>query len=282
MSFTKKDIIDYYEKSEISFRLVWDLNHSLAIHYGYSDEKAKTFRKSLMRFNEVLAQQTAITKNDFVFDAGCGVGGSSIYLAKQYGCKVVGATICPHQVKAATANALKHGVAHLVAFSEMDYCNTGFKDEMFTVVWGLESICYAGDKRTFLKQAYRILKKGGRLIVADGFAAKRNYSEAEALIMKNYLDGWAVNAIDTPEQFENSARELGFKNLSFRDVSKQVMPSSKKMFYFSIPAIILAKLQRSLRLISSLEAKHSVTLYNQYSALKKGLWKYGIFFAEKN
>ena len=108
MTFTRKDIVDYYENSEISFKLVWDLNHSLAIHYGYTDEKAKTFRQSLMRFNEVLAEQVGISQHDHVFDAGCGVGGSSIYLAKNFGCLVKGATICPHQAKAAVKNAQKN------------------------------------------------------------------------------------------------------------------------------------------------------------------------------
>lgn len=281
MTFTRRDIIDYYASSEISFRLVWDLSHSLAIHYGYTDEKAKSFRQSLMRFNEVLAEQVCITANDHVFDAGCGVGGSSIYLAKTFGCRVAGATICPHQAKAALKYAHTRDVDNLVAFYEMDYCSTAFRDASFTVVWGLESICYADDKRTFVQEAYRLLKNGGRLIVADGFASKDSYSEYEERIMRRYLDGWAVNTIDTPERFQNYAKEAGFNDITFRDVSTHVLPSSRKMFYFSIPAIVLAEIQYAFRAISRLEAQHSITLYNQYVALKKGLWKYGIISARK-
>ncbi len=281
MTFTKKDIIDYYEKSEISFKLVWDLKHSMAIHYGYSDDKVKTFRQSLMRFNEVLAEQVGIIRNDHVFDAGCGVGGSSIYMAKHFGCRVKGATICPHQTRAAKRNAVKHGVDMLVGFYETDYCNTGFKDESFTVVWGLESICYAEDKAAFINEAFRLLRRGGRLIVADGFASKESYQGDEQKIMRRYLDGWAVNTIDTPNTFKKYAEKAGFRNMSYRNITRHVLPSSRKMFCFSVPAMILAKVQYALGVISLLEAKHSVTLYNQHKALKKGLWQYGIFYAEK-
>ena len=95
MAASRQDIIDYYDKTEISYRLWWDLNHSMGMHFGYSDHKAKTFRESVLRFNEVLAEEAAIGEGDHVLDAGCGVGGSSIYLAENYGCNVVGATICP-------------------------------------------------------------------------------------------------------------------------------------------------------------------------------------------
>ncbi|MBD3391063.1 MAG: methyltransferase domain-containing protein [Chitinivibrionales bacterium] len=281
MAFTRKDIIDYYDKTEISYRLWWDLNRSLAIHFGYTDEKAKTFRESLIRFNEVLAQQARIGPADRVMDAGCGVGGSSIFLARTCGCRADGVTVCPPQAVKAAANARERGVADRCRFHEMDYCSTGFKDGSFSVVWGLESICYAESKRRFVHEAYRLLKPGGRLIVADGFAAREHYEGRDARIMDGWLSGWAVNALDTGEQFTQYGAEAGFRNMSFRDVSKNVFPSSRKLFLFSIPAIILAQIQYRLGFITWLESIHSVTLYYQYVGLKKRLWQYGVFYAEK-
>ncbi|MBD3420412.1 MAG: methyltransferase domain-containing protein [Chitinivibrionales bacterium] len=281
MSFSRKDVIDYYDKTEISFRLWWDLNTSMAMHFGYTDEKAKTFRESLIRFNEVMAEQARIGKDDRVYDAGCGVGGSSIYLTHKYGCSAVGATVCPKQTRSATLNAQRKGVADRTRFVEMDYCRPGFKDASFTVVWGLESICYAESKRKFVHEAYRMLKPGGRIIVADGFASKHDYTPREQKIMNGWLSGWAVNSIDTGNDFIKYGEEIGFKNMSYRNVTRNVMPSSRKLFMFSIPAIILAKIQHRLGFISYLESLHSITLYYQYVGLKKKVWEYGIFYGEK-
>ena len=59
------------------------LNNSLAIHYGYWDEKVKIISASLLRMNEVMTEARRITATDKVLDAGCGVGGSSIFIAAQ-------------------------------------------------------------------------------------------------------------------------------------------------------------------------------------------------------
>ena len=55
------------------------LNNSLAIHYGYWDEKVRSFPQSLLRMNEVMMEAARIKSTDKVLDAGCGVGGSSIF-----------------------------------------------------------------------------------------------------------------------------------------------------------------------------------------------------------
>ena len=44
------------------------------------------------------------------------------------------------------------------------------KDETFDVVYGIESVCHAFDKKAFLEEAWRVLKPGGVLVILDGFA----------------------------------------------------------------------------------------------------------------
>ena len=76
-----KKIIQYYIDTENSYKDSWDLNNSLAIHYGYWDDKVNSFPQSLLRMNEVMIEAADITAKDKVLDAGCGVGGSSIFMA---------------------------------------------------------------------------------------------------------------------------------------------------------------------------------------------------------
>jgi ubiquinone/menaquinone biosynthesis C-methylase UbiE len=65
--------------------------------------------------------------------------------------------------------ANEKGVADKVLFHVMDYTQTNFADESFDVVWACESMSSASDKKAFIAEAYRLLKKGGRLIVIDFF-----------------------------------------------------------------------------------------------------------------
>lgn len=70
-----QQIIEYYRDTENAYKDSWDLERSLAIHYGYSDRHTKTFRESLLRMNQMMLEAANITQTDLVMDAGCGVGG---------------------------------------------------------------------------------------------------------------------------------------------------------------------------------------------------------------
>ena len=183
-------IIEYYKDTENAYKDSWDLNNSLAIHFGYWDSTVKSFPQSLLRMNEVMMEAAKIKSTDNVLDAGCGVGGSSIFLATALGCKVTGITLSERQVQQATDIAKQKGVEQLVDFKIMNYCATDFPDASFDVVWGCESICYAGNKEQFIKEAFRLLKPGGRLVVADGFVTSIDNNDNP--IIRQWLDGWQV------------------------------------------------------------------------------------------
>lgn len=281
MGIKKQQIIDYYNDCEIDYKLVWKLSKSMAMHFGYWDNSIKHLVEALNKENEVLAQKARIKQSDYILDAGCGVGGSSIFLAKNFGCKVLGITITRGQVKKATKNAKKHQVDTLATFAEMDFNRTSFKNKTFDVIWAIESICHSPDKNKFIKEAYRILKPKGRLIVADGFASKNNYIKSESDWMQKWLQGWAVEFLETEENFKNYLKEAGFKNISYSNITKNVMPTSRRMYLLSYPAIIFAKLGELLGVRNKIQTQNVIAARYQYKALKSELWKYGIFYAEK-
>ena len=74
----KQKIIAYYDECEPDYKVIWDLDKSLAMHYGYWDGKVKNLRDALRRENEILAQKAHIKESDLVLDAGCGVGGMEL------------------------------------------------------------------------------------------------------------------------------------------------------------------------------------------------------------
>src|SRR5690554_5576689 len=101
----KEEIVQYYDECETDYRLFWDLDRSLAMHAGYWDATTRTLHEALERENAVLAQMAKISPGERVLDAGCGVGGSAIYLADKYKCRVTGITLSEQQVSKAKLNA---------------------------------------------------------------------------------------------------------------------------------------------------------------------------------
>jgi predicted RNA methylase len=61
-----------------------------------------------------------ITKNDVVYDLGCGEGRIAILAAKTYGVRAVGVDVDGARIANANANAAKEGVTNLVRFVQQD------------------------------------------------------------------------------------------------------------------------------------------------------------------
>lgn len=276
-----KRIIDYYRDTENAYKDSWDLNNSLAIHYGYWDKAVRSFPESLIRMNEVMMITAGIKPTDHVLDAGCGVGGSSIFLAKLLGCKVTGITLSERQVEQAKANARKNEIDDLADFSVMDYAATSFPDQSFDVVWGCESICYADDKEKFIKEAFRLLSPGGRLVVADGFVS--NYENNNHPVIRKWLDGWQVNYLETPERFSLFMQSAGFKNNSYRNITNEVMYSSRKLYrtYFLAKLYLLWRKISFSRPPTVLQKKNINACKYQYKGIKQDLWQYGMISGVK-
>jgi tocopherol O-methyltransferase len=93
-----------------------------------------------------MAAQANITQHDRVLDAGCGIGGSALWLAKYKNADVAGISISARQIEKAKTLAKQAKVDHLVSFSVIDYLVTGFPKESFDVVWAIESVCHTGRK----------------------------------------------------------------------------------------------------------------------------------------
>ena len=277
----RSDIADYYDQSYWDYRTSWLNSNNLAIHYGYWSDKTKSHSDSLIEMNEQLAAQFDFKPGDHVLDAGCGIGGSSIWLAENFGVKVTGITISETQIEQANKNAKKRGVDHLVDFKLEDYTNTSFNDESFDHVWALESVCYALKKSDFIKEAYRVLKKGGDFAMADGFASKRELTATEWKHVLKVLNGWAMPNMTTPVEFEKAMQTTGFAGINYRDITTNTQPSSKRLYYTALLTYPMEKIMSWLRLRSSVQSGNFNACFGQYHVLHDGIGCYGMFSAQK-
>jgi cyclopropane fatty-acyl-phospholipid synthase-like methyltransferase len=253
----------------------------MGLHFGFWDDSVLNLAEAIVKQNELMAKFAGINALHKVLDAGCGVGGSVIYLAKNIGCHSTGITLAPNQIKSANEYAAKENVLDKVDFKEMDFTKTTFENNSFDIVWAIESVCHADDKNEFLKEAFRLLKKGGKLIVADYFPAKENFTKAEyKQVYTNGLNGWAVNEMCNDKEFAVTCTHLGFANSSIIDADKYVTKSVEKLIQKNRRWLIPGWIYYKLGGITDTEFMNAYGAYNFCKSFGK-LWHYKIFIAEK-
>ncbi len=278
----KQAIATLYDKTSPLFRYFWFLNSdSFALHYGFWDNKTKHLGDALQNTNKVMAEQANITQNDRVLDAGCGVGGSTLWLAKYKKASVVGISISAKQIEQAKTLAKQAEVDQLVSFAVIDYLQTGFPNESFDVVWAIESVCYAEQKEDFLQEAYRTLNKGGRIIIADGFIKREPTTEREKQLVTAFYKGMLLPNLSTFGQFEGAMKKTGFKHVTVFDKTHEILPSAKRFYLmsrFTYPLIIIAAILRIVPNFFIAGCKAGIV---QYEAVQAGVVGYGMMYGEK-
>jgi len=94
-----------------------------------------------------------------VLDVGCGVGGSSRYIARALGpsSEVTGITLSPNQVARATELANEQETPN-AKFQVMNALEMEFPDNSFDIVWACESGEHMPDKKKYIDEMMRVLK----------------------------------------------------------------------------------------------------------------------------
>ena len=162
-----------------------------------------------------------------------------------------------------------------------DYTNTHFEDETFDIVWAIESACHAGNNPAFQNEAFRLLKPGGRLIVADGFQSKVTLNKKEKKLLSNSFQGWGVESLANEETFRLNIEMAGFQNITEKNVTNMIKKSSRRLYALSFPAFLVDFIERVIGKRGAVEHHNVLAAYNQYRSLMRDLWVYKVFMAEK-
>ena len=275
----REDIAAYYDYTTPFYKIFWHKGTN-ALHYGIWDDTTKNLQEALINTNRILADIADVQVNAKVLDAGCGVGGSAIWLAKNRGAQVVGITLSEKQHKSAELNALRAGLQSKTSFLIRDFLQTGFPDNSFDIVWAIESVCHARNKSDFLREANRILRKGGKLVVADGFLRRTPSSGKEEKNYADFLKGLSLENLSGINEFKNYMVAEGFSNVQFWDKSNEIRRSSDMLSSICQRWFWLHRILRALRIIPQflLDTAAAGIVQKDFS---QGPGMYAVFYGEK-
>ena len=277
----RRRIEAYYDQTWKDYRFLWLNRRNLAFHFGYHDATTRGHAAALLNTNRTLAARAAIQPGYRVLDAGCGVGGSGLWLARHCGAEVVGVTLVRSQVAQACRLAAAQGLAEHALFVQADYTCTPFAPASFDAVWALESLCHAPDKAAFYREAARLLRPGGRVVVAEYMRAARPLPQAGEPMVREWLDGWAIPDLDTPDEHVQHATAAGLVQVTIENFTPRARPSLRRLYRIAVATYPFALTARLLRIRSATQHGNVIAAVRQYQALQQGFWLYGVLSATK-
>lgn len=221
-------IQSFYDESSGLWEQVWGEH----MHHGYYGLEGRDRPDSPQQAQRILIEQlldwSGVETPATILDVGCGIGGSTLYLAAKYGASATGITLSPVQAQRAQARAEVHGFGERVEFQVADALAMPFADASFDLVWSLESGEHMPDKTQFLQECCRVLKPGGRLMVATwchrDLAAQEALSELEQRNLAELYRLYHLPYVISLAEYGAIARTLPLQNLRTADWSKAVAP----------------------------------------------------------
>ncbi len=226
-----QQIQQFYDSSSGLWEEIWGehLHHG---YYGPDGNLKKERRQAQIDLIEELLHW-GLTSNSLtlsqILDVGCGIGGSSLYLADKFQAHVTGITLSPVQSKRATERALEARLQEKTTFLVADALEMPFEANSFDLVWSLESAEHFPNKIQFLQESYRVLKPGGRLLMATwchrpltGNAGQ--LTDAERRHLAEIYRVYALPYVISLPEYEAIATQIGFQHLQTADWSTAVAP----------------------------------------------------------
>lgn len=227
-----KKVQDYYDYTMNFYKAFWH-GETRGLHYGVWNESTKNLQESILNTNQLICDLVQFKDGQKVLDAGCGVGGSIFYIKKRFNVDIEGITISEKQIGKANELKQRYGFSD-VKFSLQSFIHTNFPDNTFDVVYSVESVCHAENKGDFLKEAYRILKPGGKLVMWDGFLEKKNLNRLENKNYQSFLRGFVLDNLSFYRDFEDDLYKNNFKDIRMINHSQQVIKTAWRMWLLSV------------------------------------------------
>ena len=114
-----------------------------------------------VKATEEMVDLCHIDRDTYILDVGCGAGVTPAFLAKQYGCRVVGVDILQGMVEKSRERAAREGVADRVDFKVADAQDLPFEDALFDAVITESVTALPEDKQKAVREYARVTKPGG-------------------------------------------------------------------------------------------------------------------------
>ncbi len=283
-----QQIQKFYDDSSPLWEEIWG-EHMHHGYYGKDGQAQINRRQAQINLIEELLLWSDMKNPDNapqnILDVGCGIGGSTLYLSEKFSQTVTnayGITLSPVQAKRAEERSKNTDLADKVKFQVANALEMPFANNTFDLVWSLESGEHMPDKEKFLQECYRVLKPGGKFILATWCHRPTNLPAGDLTVeerthLEKIYHVYCLPYVISLPEYEDIINKCGFTNIKADDWSQAVAPFWKVVIDSAItPQAIIGLLKAGLNTING-----ALALNLMSQGYDTGLIRFGVVCASK-
>jgi len=271
---TVESVCRHYDDLDDYYRDIWGehVHHGLWRTGGESPEQAC---EELIR---LIARRAAVAEGSLVCDVGCGYGGTSRFLVKEYGAQMTGFTVSEAQYK----YACEHSDAGNPQFFLRNWEVNELADASQDAVVSIECLAHVPDKQKYFDEVARVLKPGGRAAIVAWLAdATPRRWEERHLLVPICTEG-RLPSMGSADDYRAMIAATGLKLMEYAEMSRQV----RKTWWICARRLLgklvtSSKYRRALFDANNGNRVFAITLFRILAAYYTGAMQYGLFVLEK-
>lgn len=266
----KDRVRDFYELVSPYFREMWGEH----LHDGYYESGDETKEEAQDKLVAFLAREAGLERGSRGLDIGCGMGATSVQLARELGCQMTGVTLSPYQVQVAQELAEREKVEARFLLQDAECMRF---EEPFDFVWMMGVLGHMSDQRAFLSGSAPLLRSGGRFVLADWVAHPRLTDSDRKRHVEPVLEGMLMPSIASLDDYVEWFEQSGYQVRLFRDIAATTMRTWEEgVSLIQAPHLYRLALDAGRDALNLMSA-----IRGMRKAMGRGHIGYGIVVAEK-
>ena len=265
----------HYDNLDRFYRDIWGEH----VHHGLWESGQESTEEAVLHLSHRVAQLAQIGRGDEVLDVGCGYGGTSRILSREYGAHVTGFTLSRQQYEYAVAQTEADDA---LEFYCEDFLQHELPDNHYQALISIECLEHMQDKAAFFRKAYQMLEPGAHFAISVWSASEKASAWQKKNLLKPICDEGRLPDLLTGTEWSQLIENAGFQLTWQQDVGRQV----KKTW-----AICCSRLMKRLVTDSSYrqflwksparDKVFALTLFRLYAAFESHAMSYWIFAGRK-